>query len=796
MQRFYWQGISAAVAMAVAGVQAQELDRQESVQDDAQMETVVVTATGFEQKITDAPASISVISQDEIQSRPFTTLLDAVKYQEGVDIGSTRDKTGQGSISMRGLTGDYTLVLIDGKRQNNHGDIYPNNFGGNQFNHIPPQDAIERIEVIRGPASTLYGADALGGVINVITKRHSDEWSGGASFGRSLQTNENFGDDLTTDFDVIGPLVPGVLSLGMHGSVYERLASNPEFQPAVDPNGDVHVRSMGFGSGGRTVDNTSEQYGLSLSWTVSDSQFVRFNYDTSEQVYDNTPTFDVNTGEINYPLGTKDNIESVWATRGGQVNPRTGYAADQMFTRDWWSLSHEGDWGFASSSLSLSYVDTHNAGRTLPFTVAERLELQAMYDGSGEYAGMSEEARKALAEETFLPRPSRTLASNQYTLDARMDIPLSGFAGDHALVVGGQLIDGELQDDVFGMEDNAAGGVQDHQMYSLFVEDNWTPVGGMTVTAGVRYDNHDQFGSQVSPRLYSVYSLTDNWTVKGGVSTGYKTPLTTDLYDGITGFGGQGTSPFAGNPDLEPETSVNSELAVYWTAPSGLHNFNATYFQTDFKDKIARGDTILSCESTGGARPCVNLGEYDALGYQTYSQKINVDEVEVSGVELAGQVSLSPSWSLRGNYTWIDSEQKSGAQAGQPLTNTAEHMANATLDWQATADLDVYLQAELRSDRYRDWDNVLDKPLYFENYEVLNLGARLRINEYVSVNGRINNLLDEDFTSYSTSYTDLNGDGVYDYVTGRGAVSEVVFTDDYNVKDKARSFWVGVNVSF
>ena len=123
-------------------------------------------------------------------------------------------------------------------------------------------------------------------------------------------------------------------------------------------------------------------------------------------------------------------------------------------------------------------------------------------------------------------------------------------------------------------------------------------------------------------------------------------------------------------------------------------------------------------------------------------------------------------------------------------------MANATLDWQATADLDVYLQAELRSDRYRSWDNVIDKALYYENYQVLNLGARLRINEYVSVNGRINNLLDEDFTSYSTEYSDLNNDGIYEYVTGRGAVSEVVFTDDYNVKDKARSFWVGVNVTF
>lgn len=56
---------------------------------------------------------------------------------------------------MRGMGSDYTLILIDGKRQNNHGDIYPNNFGDNQFNHIPPLDAIERIEVIRGLASTL-----------------------------------------------------------------------------------------------------------------------------------------------------------------------------------------------------------------------------------------------------------------------------------------------------------------------------------------------------------------------------------------------------------------------------------------------------------------------------------------------------------------------------------------------------------------------------------------------------------------------------------------------------------------
>lgn len=758
--------------------------------------TVVVTAAGFEQKVIDAPASISVISEEDLKTRPHTTLLDAVKYQEGIDIGTTRDKTGQGSISIRGLTGDYTLLLIDGIRQNNHGDIYPNNFGGNQFNHMPPLGAIERIEVIRGPASTLYGADAMGGVLNVITKKTYDAWSGEINFGRSLQSEDAFGDDITTDFAAMGPLIQNKLSLGVRASVYERLASSPEFAPAVDPNGEVHVRAMGFGSGGRTVDNTNTQYGFSLAYTPTEHQTLNLYHDSSEQVYDNTPFFDLNTGEIAYPLGTKDNIESVWAASRGLVNPRTGYAADQSFTREFWSLTHDGEWGFGTSTVSLSHVDTANEGRTLPFTVAERLQLQTIYDATGDYADLSEEERRALAEATFLPRPARTLESSQYTLDARLSIPIKDLMGDHVVVVGAQAIDGELEDSVFGMESGDPGGVQQHRMYSLFAEDSWTLFEPLTLTTGVRYDEHDIFGSQVSPRAYAVYSLSDNWTVKGGVSTGYKTPLTTDLYDGVTGFGGQGTSPFAGNPELQPESSVNKEIALYWEKAESGHSFNVTYFETDFKDKIASGDTIFSCERTDGVRPCVNLGEYDALGYETYSQKINIDKVNIHGAEVAGRYQIARDWSLRGNYTWTDSEQLSGAEQGQPLTNTAEHMGNITLDWQITGRLNVFLQSELQSDRYRGWDNVIDQPLHYKNYEVLNLGAGFYINEHVTVNARVNNLLNEDFTSYSTTFTDLNGDGEFEYLTGRGAVSEVVFQDDYNVKDKARNFWVGVNVTF
>tara|TARA_R100000900_G_scaffold22441_2_gene17831 strand:- start:39295 stop:41679 length:2385 start_codon:yes stop_codon:yes gene_type:complete len=784
------QAMAAAIAALIGLPAASAADKLAP----PQLEEIVVTATGFEQKITNAPASISVISQEEILTRPNVNLLDILKYQEGIDIGTTRDKTGQGSVSMRGLTGEYTLLLIDGKRQNNHGDIYPNNFGGNAFGHLPPAQAIERVEVIRGPASTLYGADALGGVVNVITRKTTDAWFGSVNISGTVQENSQFGNDYKGQFAASGPLVKDRLMLALRGSYYETEASSPEFADVVDPNGTVHVRSLGFGGGGKTVDSESEEYGATLTWVLDDRQTLRFDYDRSSQVYDNTPVIDPDSGEISYPLGTKDSIEALWQARGGQVNPRAGYAADQEFTRDWWSITHQGEWGFGNSQVSLSYVDTANEGRTLPLTVDERLLLQSLYDGSGDYAGMSESERKALAEATFLPRPDRPLESSQYTLDARLDIPLEA-AGRHMLVVGTQVIDGELKDGVFGMESGRPGGIQDQEMVALFVEDSWTPIEPLTITAGVRYDDHDVFGSQVSPRLYGVYSLSDTWTVKGGVSTGYKTPQTTDLYDGITGFGGQGTSPFAGNPELEPETSVNSEIALYWDGVDG-HNFNITYFDTQFEDKIARGDTILSCEATGGARPCVNLGQYDALGYTTYSQKINIDEVDIQGVEAAGRYVISDRWSLRGNYTWTDSEQLSGPEAGRPLTNTAEHMANASLEWQALDQLSFTLQAELRSDRYRGWDENLGRALYYENYQVWNLGARYQFSENITFFARVNNLLDEDFTTYTTDFVDLDGDGVYTLATGRGAVSEVIFNDDYNVKDAGRNLWLSVQMTF
>lgn len=323
-------------------------------------------------------------------------------------------------------------------------------------------------------------------------------------------------------------------------------------------------------------------------------------------------------------------------------------------------------------------------------------------------------------------------------------------------------------------------------MYAVFLEDNWSPLDALTITAGIRFDDHNVFGGHVSPRLYGVYTASENWTVKGGVSTGYKTPKTTDLFDGVRGFGGQGTSPLFGNPDLEPEESVNQELGVYWQASRAGHSFNVTYFLNDFKDKISRGDLVQDCVVTGGVRPCVNIGAWAGLlNMSEARQSINIDKAQVQGVEVVGRYRVMDGLSLRANYTWTDSEQKSGPQQGQPLTDTAEHMGNVTMDWTVLPSLTMQLTSEVRSERYRGVDSQ-NNFLYYKGYNVWHLGAQYHVTPNITLSARVNNLLDKDFTTFDSNF-------VFDDSLGEWALDS---QDHYNNKDKARSFWLSIAARF
>ncbi len=724
-------------------------------------EVMVVTASGFEQKITDAPASVTVISSQELRSRPYTNLLDALRNVEGVDIGESQDKSGQSTISIRGMGADYTLVLIDGRRQNNNGDLYPNNFVGFQSAHIPPLDMIERIEVVRGPMSTLYGADAMGGVVNIITKRANKEWGGSITHGRTLQENSALGDVTTTDFFASGPLVDEKLYLSVRGSMYDKDESQPTYGSTIAPDGSVYEPETTFGGGGKTSDNRNWSAGFTLTLLANEQNEWLLDYDASRQKYDNRQS----------QFGTNDSSDSIYSAA------RVGYAPYQRTLRDQLAITHIGKWDFGRTETSLSYVSTENLGRSLPLSLQQRQEL------ADKKANLTQNEVIDWIESQLLPRPQRVLKNETYTFDTKLELPL----GDHFVIIGGQVIDSDLEDGVFGIQAQGyqSGAVQDYRQYSLFVEDNWQMTDEFSVTGGIRYDHHSSFGGNVSPRLYGVYNINSDWTVKGGVSTGYKTPKTTDLYAGITGFGGQGTSPWVGNENLNPEKSINSELAVYYSHPNG-HDFNATFFFTKFKDKIESTHNCHDNPEKNSA--CANVdsaGWYELNNRYRLSYKDNVGDAEVKGIELAGRYMLPYNLSLKANYTYTDSEVTSGSSKGQPLTsNPVKHIVNTTLNWQARQDMALYLTMEANSDRYRGKDSS-NNDLYYKNFEIFHLGGSWNVSKDLTLSARVNNLFDKDFSTYDVEWT-KKSDGSYDAVK----------QDHYNVIHQSRNFWISANMRF
>ncbi|MCW1931429.1 TonB-dependent receptor domain-containing protein [Pararhodobacter zhoushanensis] len=179
---------------------------------------IVVTAAGFEQAIADAPASITVISREDLETGAYRDLTDALREVQGL---VTTGIANEQDIQIRGLPGGYTLMLIDGRRVSTR-ESRPNGDSGFEQRHFPPLNMIERIEVVRGPMSSLYGADAMGGVVNVITRPVASTWSGSVTTEGTVQEHNQFGNSAALSFEASGPLIADRLGVQIWGRLYRR----------------------------------------------------------------------------------------------------------------------------------------------------------------------------------------------------------------------------------------------------------------------------------------------------------------------------------------------------------------------------------------------------------------------------------------------------------------------------------------------------------------------------------------------------------------------------------------------
>lgn len=668
MTLFTRHKLACAIAViASVGTQAYAEDKLEL------KPTTVVSAAGFEQNIAEAPASISVVTRKELEKQSYTSVIDAVKNIPGVFVtggGNQRD------ISIRGMSSDYTLILVDGRPVSAGRQTQTNGTsGGKQEIGLPPLAMIERIEVIRGPMSSLYGSDAMGGVINIITRRGDAEWHGTIRSEFTHSLNDVSEDGFHTELFTGGALIPGLLGLQLNGAY-----------TSVDES--EHIGGESFNSGASRPETKRKNGGLEFYLTPTERDRVSLSYRDSTQKA--THTQDVST---------------------------EGDTSTSRFDKEIWTLAHDGHYG----NLMLNSYLQHD--------VSERVQELTM----------------------------KETVSTLNTMGTY-------FWGAHAITFGGQYKEEEFANGQNVLyNDGIAGGVKkaDRWIGAVFTEIDWAVTDDLSITTGLRYNDDEFFGGHLSPRVYGVYQMTPSFTVKGGVSTGYKQPTLTQATEGFggrTGGGGSqnGTPPGSlpralslGNADLEPEISTNYEAGFAYNDPSKGLDFSLMVFHTKFEDKIQSDRFCESVYPNGELVDSNDVANYQCeFGGNTFrflQTGMNVDEAQLQGVEVTLGYDFASNLRLSSSYTYTESEQKSGEFRGEPLNKQPKHMVNTLLDWDVNERLGLWTQYNYRS-RTSDYQGRTAIQEGTPGYGFIDVGLMYALTEKVNITAGLYNIADKDVT--------------------------------------------------
>ena len=615
---------------------------EEKAVEQAEVDTVYVTA----EKQLQQSLGVSRISKDDIDKRPAANdISEFVRTMPGVNLTgntATGQRGNKRQIDLRGMGPENTLILIDGKpvnsRQSERISMRGERNTRGDSNWVPVEE-IESITVLRGPAATRYGSGAMGGVVNIVTKKVSKEFKGQVNLYANQPQDSKEGATRRIGFNLSGPIIQDTLGFRIYGNL------NKTDADAADINAGHGNDSAAGVEGVRNKDIAGR-----LQWKISPAQTLILDSSYSRQ------------GNI-YNGDTQNSNP-----RSALVNSLADSKAETArLYRSAYSLTHDGAWEWGDTKNVISYERTINSH--LPEGLAGGPE--------GSYTGLD-----------FVQSRLKNL---RFSSEANIPFKLGV---DNVLTVGAEFTDSKLDDpasntqgfkdqgktDAFNGIPATRGGKASQRNWAAYVEDNISLTDKTHLIPAIRFDHNSDSGSNWSPALNFSHQIGENWLVKGGVARAYKAP---NLYqtnpDFILYTRGQGcplNAPnsvrcyYMGNSNLKPETSINKEIGLEFNKNGW--QASATYFHNAYRNKIMIGDQLIATS---------NIGNW-------LLQWENTPKATISGIEGNLVIPLHDTLKWSNNFTYM---HKSEDYQGNPLSLVPKHTINSTLSWTPNERFDANL---------------------------------------------------------------------------------------------------------
>ncbi len=609
--------------------------------------STTVTATLNEVDVFDVPMSVSVI--DNIQDRQVNNAADLLLTEPGVDVNGAG--ANQSRPIIRGQRGLRVLFLEDGLSLNN--PRRQSDFG--EITGLVDLEQIERVEVVRGPSSVLYGSGAIGGVLNVIPAEAAIIGAGSATrFNLAARSSSA---DSQTKFS-------GGLAGHFNGFSYQLQASTRDAEAWEAPSGSFGNVTL---QDETTVFDTGvkdDNLALDLRYQVSDHQSVSLRstrYSAGEFGFGFVdpaliePDFNGTQTRIFYPFQDFDRTVLGWSGVGFERG------ALSTFDVRGYTQSNERELVFdAEINIGPVFRGAPNSAieiDTLNFTDIDtdglRVEASRGFENSLLTFGID------WSEDELLNTDSSTT-----NLIFRFPFPPSVIG----LIPGFTCIDFAPPFECsFASTDNIANTPNStNESLGVFIQEEFRPTDNFTAIAGIRYQEVETSANatpgvdttgldfkddQVVGSLNLLYRLSDDFELVGSFGTAFRAPSIVErLFNGITP---EGSGFQLLNPALESETSDYFDLGFKYRR--GNAYFDAVYFRNDIDNGIIQD---FFSEDEIAALPAEIQQIISSGGISFVVQQRNIDKTVIEGVELSTAYRFPFGLTLGGNYTYLDSERR------------------------------------------------------------------------------------------------------------------------------------------